>query len=84
MTSRRDGPSTPGSRAQGHPEDAASGPQFEYGKSPALCTAKLASMSPAVSQVSRSTRTRLRILRRLVSSRSSWSWPRSRSASSPS
>jgi small-conductance mechanosensitive channel len=30
------------------------------------CPAKLASMSPAVSQVSRSTKTRLRILRRLL------------------
>jgi small-conductance mechanosensitive channel len=49
---------------------AAHGPQFAYGKrigsraSPVA--ARLASMTPAVSQVSRSTKTRLRFLRRLV------------------
>jgi len=43
---------------------AAPGPQFEWGKS--RLGGKLASMTPAVSQVSRSTKTRLRFLRRLL------------------
>ncbi len=46
------------------PRTAASGPQFEYGN--AGFTGTVASMTPAVSQVSRSTKTRLRFLRRLL------------------
>lgn len=50
---------------------AVTGPQFEYGKDLGLgvaagSAANLASMSPAVSQVSRSTKTRLRVLRRVI------------------
>ena len=46
------------------PKTAAAGPQFEYGK--AGFEGRFASMSPAVSQVSRSTKTRLRFLRRVL------------------
>ncbi len=61
---------TPVPRARKTPSSATHGPQFEYGnrrgRRPTPSTARLASMSPAVSQVSRSTKTRLRFLRRLV------------------
>ena len=61
----------PTASATSTPSTAAPGPQFEGGKersdlaTPSL-PARLASMSPAVSQVSRGTRTRLTILRRLL------------------
>jgi small-conductance mechanosensitive channel len=52
------------------PSSATHGPQFEYGKGAgrrcSMSPAKLTSMKPAVSQVSRSTKTRLRFLRRLL------------------
>src|SRR4051812_25722131 len=52
------------------PRSAAPGPQFAGGKLAGRCStsspARLACMSPAGSQVSRSTKTRLRILRRLA------------------
>ena len=61
---------TPVPRARTTPSTATHGPQFEYGNrcgcGSTPSTARLASMSPAVSQVSRSTKTRLRFLRRLV------------------
>lgn len=50
--------------AKNTPSTAASGPQFAYGKTRFAGT--VPSMSPAVSQVSRSTKTRLRFLRRLL------------------
>lgn len=52
-------------RANSTPRTAARGPQFAYGK-PAGFADTVASMTPAVSQVSRSTKTRLRFLRRLL------------------
>lgn len=61
---------TPTASATSTPSSAAHGPQFEYGKDRSgLATpspARLASMASAVSQVSRSTKTRLTILRRLL------------------
>jgi len=50
--------------ARSTPRTAAPGPQFEYGKLRFAGT--VASMTPPVSQVSRSTKTRLRFLRRLL------------------
>lgn len=65
-------PSTiPVPSARKTPSTPTQGPQFAYGKrawgsSSTAVAAKLVLMTPAVSQVSRSTRTRLRILRRLL------------------
>jgi len=55
---------SPVARARKTPTSASPGPQFAYGK--ARFAGTVPSMSPAVSQVSRSTKTRLRFLRRLV------------------
>ena len=54
----------PAARAKKTPPTASPGPQFAYGK--VRFAGTVPSMSPAVSQVSRSTRTRLRMLRRLL------------------
>ena len=64
-------PSTaPATRASSTPSRAIHGPQLEYGKGvgrrSSRSPAKLTAMSPPVSQVSRSTKTRLRFLRRLL------------------
>jgi small-conductance mechanosensitive channel len=65
MTSAGTESTTPVPRARRTPSTAAHGPQFAYGQ-PAGFADTVASMTPAVSQVSRSTKTRLRFLRRLV------------------
>lgn len=65
MTSAGTESTIPVPSANSTPSTAASGPQFAYGK-PAGFVDTVASMTPAVSQVSRSTKTRLRFLRRLL------------------
>ena len=55
---------SPTKSARMTPNTAATGPQFEYGK--AGFEGRFASMAPQVSQVSRSTKTRLRFLRRVL------------------